>query len=184
MPAEKSAAGGRPPKRLDHEGLWQYALRLLASRNYSVAELRGRLQRRAQRTGDVVRVVGRLRELGYLNDAKYAELYARLRLENDGFGRDRVVRDLIRKKIARQVAEKAVAEVFAETDEESLIEEYLRRKYRAVRLPEHLAEPRNLASVYRRLRYAGFSGGGIVRVLRRFSDEAERLEGLEEGEEA
>ncbi len=181
-PADRAAARPRP-KKLDYEALREYALRLLTARNYSVAELRDRLRRRAARASDAVRVVERLRELGYLDDRKYAELYARLRLENDGFGQSRVVRDLIRKKIPRQLAEEAAAEVFAGADEEALIEGFLERKYRKVSLPEHLAEPRNLASVYRRLRYAGFSGAGIIRVLRRYSEQAESLDGAGEAEE-
>ncbi len=184
MPADNLTAAKGRPKKLDHEALWNYALRLLTSRSYSVAELRDRLRRRAARASDVVRIVGRLRELGYLDDRKYAELYARLRLENDGFGPARIVRDLIRKRVARPLAEQAVAAVFEGTVEDDLIDRFLRRKYRAVSLPEHLAEPRNLASVYRRLRYAGFSGTGIVRVLHRYSHRAEELEGIEEDAES
>ncbi len=183
MPTDKPTAAKKPPKKLDYDALWQYAVRLLSARGYSAAALRERLRRRSARAGDVARVVSRLRELGYLDDRKYAELYARLRLENDGFGRARVVKDLIRKKIPQQLAEQVAAAVFEGTEEEELISEFLRRKYRKVSLAEHLADPRNLASVYRRLRYAGFSGTGIIRVLRRYSEHADELDGAEEAEE-
>jgi lactate dehydrogenase-like 2-hydroxyacid dehydrogenase len=78
------------------------------------------------------------------------------------------------------VAEKAVAQVYAEVDETALIEAFLRRKYRGKALDTFLAEPKNLASAYRRLRVAGFGSASSLRVLKRFAREPELLDGLEE----
>jgi hypothetical protein len=62
----------------------------------------------------------------------------------------------------------------------ALIEAFLRRKYRSVTLDVFLAEPKNLASAYRRLRLAGFASGNSLRVLKRFAREPELLDGLED----
>ena len=45
-----------------------------------------------------------------------------------------------------------------------------------------LQEQKNLASVFRKLRGAGFSTGNSIRVLKCYAAEAERLEEIEEGE--
>jgi regulatory protein len=161
----------RTPRRLDSEALWEYALRALGAHAHSAGELRQKLERRAERVGDVAGVLARLKECGYLDDKRYAESVASRRLDSQGLGKARALNDLRKKRVAPAVAEKAVAKVYGETDEVALIEAFLRRKYRSVILDVFLAEPKNLASAYRRLRVAGFSSGNALRVLKRFAQE-------------
>jgi hypothetical protein len=52
-----------------------------------------------------------------------------------------------------------------------------------VDLGELLQEDKKLQSVFRRLRYAGFSAGASVRVLKRYAAQADRLEDEPETEE-
>jgi len=173
----------RRPRRLDAEGLWECALRALARRAHSAGELREKLLGRAQRASDVPGILARLKQSGYLNDQRFAEGYSASRLENQGFGKSRVLRDLRRRRVAPAVAEKAVQEAYREVDEIELIEDFLRRKFRNLALGTHLAEPKNLASAYRRLRGAGFSAGNALRVLKRYAREPELLDSMEEEEE-
>ena len=170
----------RQLKLLDEAALWDYALKALGARALSISELRQRLQRRAQPSVDLGATLSKLREYGYLDDQRFAESYASARLSNQGLGKMRVLRDLRQRRVAPTVAERAVEQTFAEVDEIALIEQYLNRKFRTVKLSEYLAEPKNLAAAYRRLRYAGFSSGNCIRVLKRFAAEADELEGLEE----
>ncbi|HJZ95777.1 MAG TPA: RecX family transcriptional regulator, partial [Candidatus Solibacter sp.] len=82
----------RKPRRLDSDGLWNYALRALGGRAHSIGELREKLRRRAERMEDVEATIGRLKESGYLNDERFAEGYAAARLSSDRLGRTRVLR--------------------------------------------------------------------------------------------
>ena len=166
---------------LEAPELLDLALRALASRAYSVAELREKLTRRAANEEDVAAVLDRLREYGYVNDRKLADAFASARLANQG--QARVVSDLRKRRVARGVAESAAEEAYRGADEVALIEAFLRRKYRSEPLETLLADPRSLASVYRRLRSAGFTASNSIAVLRRFTREAEALEGLEESPE-
>lgn len=177
-----AAEGSRKPRKLDGEALWENALRLLASRAYSVGELREKLRRKAADPADVGRILDRLKSYGYLDDRAFAENYAGARLEARGHGKYRVLRELRSRRVAPAVARAAVEKVYAGADETELIEEYLRRKYRKVSLAEHLADPRRLAAAYRRLRYAGFSAANSIRVLERYSPDAAALEASEEDE--
>ncbi len=157
-----------------------YALRALGSRALSYGEMRQKLDRRAERREDIDAVLQKLRESGYLDDRRYAESYAAGRLENEGHGRSRVLRDLRQRRVAPKLAEQAVAKTFDATSEPDLIESYLQRKFRGKDLPIWLGEEKNLAAAYRRLRYAGFSSANSIRVLKRYAARAEKLEDLEE----
>ncbi len=160
--------------------LLDHALRLLGKRALSAGEVRQKLESRAASPEDVRQVVEKLRQLGCLDDRRFAEAFSTARLENEGFGKQRILRDLRRRRVAPAVAAEAARQAYAETDETTLIEGYLRRKFRGVPLPEYLANPRKLASAYRRLRLAGFSAGNTIRVLKRYAAQAEMLESLEE----
>ena len=54
--------------------------------------------------------------------------------------------------------------------------EFIARKFRSYNMIEYLAEPKHLASAYRKLRYAGFSSSVVVKVLKRYSERAEEIE--------
>ena len=79
---------------------------------------------------DVEAVLARLKDYGYLDDARFAESFASARLENEGFGKSRVLRDLRQHRVSPDLAQRTVSKVYAEKDEPTLIEEYIRHKYR------------------------------------------------------
>ncbi len=141
-------------KLLDREGLMNYAAQALAARAQSLNELRTRLKRRAARPEDVEEVIARLKEAGLLNDRKFADSFANWRRENQGLGKARVMRDLMARRVAPAVAKQAVEAAYASADETALVENFLKRKYRGKDLGELLADQKQLASAYRRLRTA------------------------------
>lgn len=161
------------PKKLDADGLWEYALRILGQRAHSTGELRQKLLRRAISTADVNAAMAKLRDYELTNDRKFSEAFASARLQNQGFGKFRVLRELRARKVSATVAESAVEKTFAGADELGLIERFLDRKYRGKNLPEFLKEEKNLASAYRRLRTAGFSSSGALSVLKRYAGSME-----------
>jgi regulatory protein len=169
----------RAPKLLDAGKLLDYALRTLSGRAHSLGQLREKLRRRAENSTDIDGVILKLKEMGYLNDRQFAESFASSRLNNAGLGRMRVLRDLRQQRVAPKLAEQVVQQTFENTDETQLIEAYLERKYRGKNLPQLLADPKNLASIFRRLRYAGFSAGNAIRVLKRYSQMADELETMD-----
>jgi regulatory protein len=170
----------RPPKLLDANGLMNYAAQALSGRAQSISELRQRLLRKAARKEDVPEVLARLKEAGFLDDRRFADSFANWRKENQGLGKARVMRDLMARRVAPALAKQAVEQVYAEVDEVGLIEDFLARKFRGKNLPVLLAEEKNLASAFRKLRTAGFSTGNSIRVLKRYAAQAEELEEVAE----
>jgi regulatory protein len=117
-----------------------------------------------------------------LDDRRFAESYAAARLENQGLGKMRVLRDLRQRRVAPKLAEQVTEQTYEKTNETELIEQFLKRKYRGKKLGVFLAEEKNLAAAYRRLRYAGFSAGASIRVLKRYASQPEVLDTLESDE--
>lgn len=174
----------KPPlTRLNPDQLWEYALRVLGGRAHATGELREKLRQKAERAGDIDATIARLKEYGYLDDRKFAESYATSRLENQRLGKARVLSDLRQRRVAPALAERSVRKVYEEVNEEALIEEYLRRKYRLTPREGLFQEDKDLASAYRRLLRAGFSTGNILRVLKRFARTPELLDSFEPPEE-
>jgi regulatory protein len=167
------------PKRLDMEALVAYAARILAARAQTSSEMREKLKRRAASETDVDLVIARLKDAGYLNDHRFAESFAHWRRDNEGFGKARVMHDLMNRRVAPAVARQAADDAFRETDETAMIEQFLARKYRGKDLGALLQGDKHLASAFRKLRGAGFSVGNSIRVLKRYAAEADRLEDME-----
>ncbi|MBV9746468.1 MAG: RecX family transcriptional regulator [Acidobacteriia bacterium] len=169
----------RKPRTLDDGALWAYALRLLSGRAHSQGELREKLRRRAERGAVVDELLARLKEYGYLDDRKFAETFAAARLANEKLGKGRVVRDLRQRRVAPGLAEQTVRQVYQDVNEEALIEDWIRRKYRLASREDLFQQDKDLAAAYRRLLRAGFRSGEILRVLRRFARNPELLDSFE-----
>jgi regulatory protein len=148
--------------------------------------MRRLMQRRVEpgETGEAAinAVLARLLEHGYLDDAAFAETYARLRQQNEKFGARRVQQDLQQKGIQSDLISSTLEARYGETNEEALAREHLERK--RIRKPENEKET---ARVMRRLVAAGFSTSVIYKILRQWDvpDEAlAALDNLDEGENA
>src|SRR5436190_14490820 len=101
-------------RKCDSESeLYEYAVGALARRMRSVAELKRLLRQRVEADTEVGQtlvelIIRRLKDQGYLNDAKYAAAYSSYRKNNEKFGRMRVITDLKVKGVHGEVIEKAV----------------------------------------------------------------------------
>jgi len=96
----------------DVEGAKRVALRLLALRPRAVQEMLRRLRERGHNPSAVAEVVGRLEAQGLLDDAAFAEHFARVRSAR-GHGRGRLLTDLLVRGVDRRVAERAIDGVLA-----------------------------------------------------------------------
>jgi regulatory protein len=118
---------------------------LLAAKQRSVAELRERLlEGRGATKANVDEVIARLREYGYLDDAKFAQSYAANRVQQRPIGRQRLRRDLWLKKIDKQTADAALDQVFEQTPEEDLIEKAIAKRLRLRGKPQTREDAKKL----------------------------------------
>ena len=138
-------------------------LRLLARRELSVKQLRDRLVDREHPAEEIDRAIEHLLETQALDDARVARAFARTASKVKGRGRLRVMRELNAMGIAKETASEAVADVFADVDERSLIAKALQKKMRGRPRVANAAEH---ARLYQYLMRQGFTPAGIVAALR------------------
>ena len=121
------------------------AVKLLAAKPRSVAELRERLLQGKNANEEVVEtVIARLREYGYLNDERLAFGYASYKVKQKPVGRRRLERDLKFKKIDSGVANEALELVYSETPEEQLIDAAIAKRLRIRGKPKNRAQAKSL----------------------------------------
>ena len=96
------------------------ALRYLGYRDRTVREMRDYLERKEYSPAVVRQTLAYLQDSGFLDDARFADRFARSRVENRRFGRFRLKQELIKKGVEDAVAEQALDAVFAEVKERDL----------------------------------------------------------------
>ena len=171
----------RPPRPIDPEKArsrtMQRAVKLLAAKPRSVAELRERLLEKEWTNEEAVdAVLKKLSEYGYLNDERFAFGYASYKVRQKPVGRQRLQRDLQMKKVPRETADEALNLVFEETPEEDLINRAIEKRTRLRGRPTTRAEVKSLID---HLLRQGFSYDLISNKVRNLSsgkfDEDEAL---------
>jgi regulatory protein len=159
-------------------GLFEYAVRMLASQMRSERELRRLMKRRAEEGDEgeqaMDAVVARLKELNYLSDARFAAEYTRLRKEGEKFGRRRVQQDLAAKGVAAETVATALSSAYEGVDEVMLAREYIARK--RMKQPAGERAQQEAARVMGRLLRAGFSAGAVFKVLREWGVPVEEVD--------
>lgn len=124
---------------------FERAVKLLAAKPRSVAELRERLLRgKSTNKTTVETVISRLKEYGYLDDERFAFSYASSKIKQRPIGRRRLQRDLKMKQVDTSVAEETLELVYAETPEEQLIDRAIEKRIRLRGRPKNRAEAKSL----------------------------------------
>src|SRR5919199_553402 len=141
--AEKAPRVIDPEKA--RERTFNRAVKLLAAKPRSVAELRERLLEKQWTNEEIVEaVLAKLGEYGYLNDERFAFGYASYKVRQKPVGRQRLRRDLQLKKVDRETADEAINLVFEETPEEELIDRAIEKRTRLRGTPRTRAEAKSL----------------------------------------
>lgn len=109
---------------------YDYALNLLTARPYTVRNLRRKIVQKGFPAADADSTIDRLVANGLLDDARYAEQFARNRLLGPGASRRRIRQQLFQRGISGDVADAAIAAVIDEeaVDLASVIEKDARKK--------------------------------------------------------
>lgn len=154
---------GRPRQIETEAALYEAAIKILMRRAHSVSEMKKALIRRTPDQDLVQKVIARLKQSGYIDDARYAKQFARQRTEARKQGKFRVARDLRARGVPDRHIEAALEEAAQNTDEAAVVRQRIDRKLRSFRGE---LDDRKLASLYRSLLRAGFSANVIRRELK------------------
>ena len=136
---------------------------MLARRELSEAQVRQRLEKKAFEPDDIDTAIARLKRERALDDRRTALACARTEVVIKHRGRLRVLRSIEALGIAKTTARAAVAEVFADIDESTMIGQALDRR---LRHGASLDEPAVARRVYRYLLAQGFNPEQVSAVVR------------------
>jgi len=123
-PDDERPARRYGPTQLEPDRAWDYLLRLLAQRAYTVSELDTKLRRRGIGAEDAAALLERLGELQLVDDAAYAERYVASRRETRG--RIALRRELQRKGVDEALVERELRDLDGD-DQVRAAEALLRR---------------------------------------------------------
>lgn len=138
------------------------ALKLLAGRELSEAQIRQRLVRREHEPDDIDAAVARLKSERAIDDVRVAGAIARRETSTRRRGKLRVQLALTRAGIERTVARRAIDDTFGQLDAGALIEAALAKRLRGRQTLKDQAE---FARLYRYLAGQGFDSDEIRRAL-------------------
>ena len=136
----------KPPKTGPPSDPLELALRLLAIRARSAAEVRRALLRRGVPAAAVDETLAILTRRGYLDDAAFATAYSQSRGVARRRGPRRVAADLGSRGVSREIVEKAVRAAFGPGEERRLAEAAAARKWPALARHPRAVAMRRLAA--------------------------------------
>jgi regulatory protein len=137
---------------------------MLAGRELSEAQVRQRLARRKHDADDIDRAIERLKEGGYIDDARAAAVIARRETTVRRRGKARVSNRLRAAGIAATVADRAIEQVFKEVDADALLDASLERRLRG---RTRIEDDKEMQRLYRYLVGQGFEGDRVLAKLRK-----------------
>jgi regulatory protein len=140
------------------------ALKLLARRELTVEGVRARLRDREYAETDISAAIEHLLQTGALDDARVARAFARTAATVKGRGRLRVTRELQAMGIDRQTIAEAVADVFGDLDERTMIAKAVQKKLRG---RTRLRDQGERVRLYQFLMRQGFSPAAVADALRK-----------------
>lgn len=140
------------------------ALNLLSRRDHSEAELRRKLSPKGFAAEALDEVMARLKSAGYLDDRRFARIFAESALRNGrGYG-FRLRLELSRRGIADEIIEETLAALGDEYEEVTTLSELMARKFEG--FDPQQADERQKRRVISYFQRRGFSLAAIVRVFR------------------
>ena len=154
---------GRPRQLESEQELYDLALRALMRRAHSVQEMQKKLSRYTRNELLVRVVMARLKENGQLDDARYAQQFARNRTESRKQGQFRIARELRARGVGDADINAALESSSAEADPALLVGQRIERKLKSFRGE---IDQRKIASIYGSLLRAGFPADLIRSVLK------------------
>src|SRR5215469_18214673 len=96
-------------------------MKILMRRAHSVHEMKQALERRCEDASLIKNVLARLKQNGYIDDARYAKQFTRHRTESRKQGKFRIARDLRARGVPDRHIEVALEEASEQTDEAALV---------------------------------------------------------------
>jgi regulatory protein len=154
----------RSTEPLTPEQAYQYALRLLTGRDYTVARVQQKLAARVLAEDDVEAVLLRLQREGWLDDKRYAGRFADSALSSGRYYGVRLRMEMRQKGFGADIINETVTPLLAGSDEISEVRSAAERRYPG--FSYSAASERDRRRLIGFLQRRGFGLSAIMRALR------------------
>jgi regulatory protein len=138
------------------------ALKMLARRELSEAQVRQRLARRGYDESEIEPAIERLKADRSIDDVRVAGAIARTEVSLKRRGKRRVVQQIQQAGISREAARRATDEIFEDLSEDTLLASALNRRLKSGRT---IVDDREFQRLYRYLTRQGFDADDVVKAL-------------------
>lgn len=143
---------------------YQYALRLLAGRDYTVARIRAKLAARCVSESDAEDTILRLQEEGWLDDRRYAARFAESALTSGRFFGPRLRQEMRRRGMPAELVDEILTQAASEYDELDELRTVLERRYPG--FDYSVAAEKEKRRVVSWLQRRGFGISAVMRAMR------------------
>jgi regulatory protein len=156
-------------KVLDLEAAKQKAFRLLSLRPHSEKELEKKLREKGFPAVVVKETLEKLHDLKYLNDASFANQWARNLVVNRVWGNKKVIASLREKGVAAELIDSSIEKAREELPEEAAIEFLIKKK--AAKRKTAALDFKEKQKIFQAMMGRGFPPGLILNKLGRIKKE-------------
>ena len=143
---------------------YQYSLRLLTGRDYTVAKMKQKLVTRGVAGDTLETLLHQLQREGWLDDIRYAQRFAESALSSGRFYGARLRLEMRRRGFSAEVVAETLMPLLAECDETSEVTSVAERRYPG--FSYSAASDRDKRRVVGFLQRRGFSFSSIMQALR------------------
>lgn len=163
-PQSRNSLKSRNTEPQTAESAYQYALRILTGRDYSVAKIREKFFARNISESDLEAALLRLQREGWLDDRRYAERFAESALANNRYYGQRLRQEMRRRGLDAALVDEVLERLNECLDEGSEIKVVLDRRYPDFSFSA--ATDRDKRKVIGYLQRRGFGLSAIIKTLK------------------
>ncbi|NVN92634.1 MAG: regulatory protein RecX [Desulfuromonadales bacterium] len=161
---KKTASRLKSTEPSSPERAWQYALRLLAAKDYTIVQLKQKLRAREFTDADLDQAVSRLEMENWISDRRFAERFAESALASGRFFGLRLRMEMLRRGFPEDVVSEVVGRLSDEFNEDVEAGGALTRHFPGFSFSE--ASDREKRRVLSFLQRRGFRTSVILRAMR------------------
>ena len=128
LPTNKMTSKPKSPKPYDYKRSFNYAIWLLSRRAYTEKGISDKLTKKQASSEVITKVIAKLKDLKYIDDAGFAEMYINSRKNSKGARA--LKQELWRKGVNEEIINNAISEISEETQLEAAINIVRRESWR------------------------------------------------------
>ncbi|MCF7812253.1 recombination regulator RecX [Candidatus Gracilibacteria bacterium] len=115
------------------EEIRNQAFRVLARREHSVYELKGKLSKKfPEQAETIAQVVKEFQEQNWISDDRFCEAFIREKILTNNWGTRKIFFQLHKKGIAKDLAQEKMKTLYSEEEQQTILQELIEKKHQEI----------------------------------------------------